>query len=62
MDRLHQECLEQMASDPTLTDEEKRELLLQLQLTDDEWKPIDLGEGAEPVSLTVINSRRGNEA
>ena len=61
LERLHEECVEQMTGDPGLTDEEKRELLRQLQLPDDEWEPIELPEGAEPVSVTIISSRRGNE-
>lgn len=61
LELLHQQYLEQMTNDLNLTDEEKRELLRQLQVPDDEWEPIELPEGAEPVSATIINSRRGNK-
>ncbi len=61
LERLHEECLAQMAGDPNLTEEEKRELLRQLQLPDDEWQPLELPEGAEPVSATIISNRRGNK-
>ena len=61
LERFHEECVDQMSGDPNLTDEEKRELLRQLQLPDDEWEPIELPEGSEPVSATIIRSRRGNK-
>lgn len=61
LERFHEECVDQMRSDPNLTAEEKRELLRQLELPDDEWEPIELAEGSEPVSATIIRSRRGNK-
>ncbi len=48
-----------MMADQDLTDEQKQELLRQVELPDDEWKPIELPEGAEPVSVTIIKMRRG---
>ncbi len=59
LERFHEECVGRMSSDPSLTDEEKRELLRQLGLPDDEWEPIELPEGSKPVSATLIRSRRG---
>ncbi len=56
---LYQFHLDQMLADPDLTDEEKQELLRQLELPDDEWQPTELPEGAEPFSVTVIKMRRG---
>jgi hypothetical protein len=61
LERFHEECVDQMSGDPNLTDEEKRELLRQLQLPDDEWEPIELPEGSEPVSATIIKTRRGSK-
>jgi hypothetical protein len=54
------ECsIADMMADPDLTDEQKQELLRQVELPDDEWKPIELPEGSEPVSVTIIKMRRG---
>ncbi len=52
-------CIAETLAEPSLTEEQKRELLRQLELTDDEWEPIKLPEGAEPVSVTIIKMRRG---
>jgi hypothetical protein len=56
---LHEQCMAQMMADPNLTEEEKQELLRQLELPDEEWEPVELPEGAEPVSETIIKMRRG---
>ena len=57
---LYEQCVSQMMNDPELTGAEKQELLRQLELPDEEWKPIDLPEGAEALSETIIKMRRGN--
>ena len=62
LQELHQQCLAQMLADPDLTEEEKQELLRQLELPDEEWEPVELPDGAEPVSETIIKMRRGNRA
>lgn len=56
---LYKQSVAEMLSDPELTDDEKQELLRQLELPDDEWKPTVLPEGAEPLSVTIIKMRRG---
>lgn len=56
---LFDQTIAEMMADPRLTDAEKQELLRQSQLPDDEWEPIQLPEGAEPVSVTLIKMRRG---
>lgn len=56
---LHQQCVAQMLADPDLTQEEKQELLRQLELPDEEWEPVELPEGTEPLSETIIKMRRG---
>lgn len=56
---LYEESIAQMMADPLLTDAQKQELLRQLALPDDEWEPIQLPEGAEPLSETIIKMRRG---
>lgn len=56
---LHEQCVAQMLADPHLTDEEKQRLLRELEMSDEEWQPIELPEGAEPVSVTLIKMRRG---
>lgn len=58
---LHAQCVAQMLADPHLTDEEKQRLLRELEMSDEEWQPIELPEGAEPVSVTLIKMRRGEE-
>ena len=45
----------EMMSDPRLTDEEKAELLRQLELPKEEWEPVEI-EG-EPLSETIIKLR-----
>lgn len=57
--QFYEECIAQMMTDPNLTEEEKQELLRQLELPDEEWEPIELPEGAEPISETIIKMRRG---
>lgn len=52
-------CIADTMADPTLTADEKQELLRQLALPDDKWQPIELPVGAEPVSVTLIKMRRG---
>jgi hypothetical protein len=59
LEHFYDECVAQMMADPRLTEEEKQELLRQLELPDEEWEPIELPEGAEPVSETIIKMRRG---
>lgn len=54
-------CIAETLADPDLTDVQKQELLGQLELLDEEWEPIKLPEGAEPVSVTIIKMRRGEE-
>ncbi|MGH9803148.1 MAG: hypothetical protein ACRD82_22515, partial [Blastocatellia bacterium] len=56
---LFQFHLDQMMADPELTEEEKQELLRQLELPEEEWQPTELPAGAEPLSVTVIKMRRG---
>jgi len=56
---LYQQSIAEMLAEPKLTDEEKRELLRQLTLPDDEWEPTVLPEDAEPLSVTLIKMRRG---
>jgi len=60
LQELYEDSLEQMLNDPNLTEEQKQELLRQLELPDEEWKPIELPENAEPVSETIIRMRRGS--
>ena len=57
--RHYEWCIADTLAHPALTDEEKQELLRQMELPDDEWEPIQLPEGAEPVSVTIIKMRRG---
>ncbi len=59
---LHEECVAQMLADPQLTEDEKQELLRQLDLSDEDWEPVELPEGATPVSETIIELRRGDFA
>ena len=60
LQHLYEQCLAQMTADADLTPEQKQELLLQLQLSDEDWEPIKLAEGVEPISETIIKMRRGN--
>ena len=47
----------EIAASTTLTEEEKRYLLVEMdQLSDDEWEPITVI--GEPVSETIIKDRR----
>jgi len=58
LDDFYEQSVKDMLSSPNLTDEEKQELLRQLSLPDDEWEPIELPPGAEPMSETIIRMRR----
>jgi hypothetical protein len=60
LQELYEDSLEQMLNDPDLTEEQKQELLRQLELPDEEWEPIELPANAEPVSETIIRMRRGS--
>ena len=60
LQELYEDSLEQMLNDPDLTEEQKQELLRQLELPDEEWEPTELPENAEPVSETIIRMRRGS--
>lgn len=57
---LHQQSVAQMLADPELTEEERQGLLRQLEVSDEDWQPVELPEGAEPVSETIIRSRQGD--
>ena len=56
---LHTQSIAQMINDPELTEVEKQELLRQLELTDENWVPVELPVGAEAVSETIIRLRQG---
>ena len=56
---LHVQSITQMMNDPTLTQAEKQELLQQLELSDADWVPVELPQGAEPISETIIRLRQG---
>ena len=56
---LHTQSIAQMMDDPALTETERQELLRQLELSDDDWVPVELPVGAEPVSETIIRLRQG---
>lgn len=58
-ENLYEYCIADMLADPNLTDEEKQKLLRELELPDEVWAPIELPEGAEPFSVTLIKMRRG---
>jgi hypothetical protein len=45
----------EMMTDPHLSDQEKAELLRQLELPEDRWEPVEI-EG-EPLSETIIKLR-----
>jgi hypothetical protein len=51
-----------MLADPRLTEDEKQELLRQLDLPDEGWEPVTLPEGVAPISETIIEMRRGDSA
>lgn len=57
---LHAKSVVQMLDDPELTEDEKAELLRQLEAKDEDWQPVELPAGAEPVSETIIRSRQGD--
>jgi len=59
LQQFYEECITQMTTDPNLTAEEKQEVLRQLELPDEEGEPIELPEGAELISETIIKMRRG---
>lgn len=56
---LHTQSIAQMLDDPALTAAEKQELIQQLELSDEDWVPVELPLGAEPVSETIIRLRQG---
>jgi hypothetical protein len=56
---LTQFWLDEMLADPDLTDEQKQQLLREMELPEEEWKLPEFPEGAEPLSVTVIRMRRG---
>lgn len=56
---LHAQSIAQMLNDPELTEAERQELLRQLELADDDWVPVELPLGAEPISETIIRLRQG---
>ncbi|HMV46760.1 MAG TPA: hypothetical protein PKC13_05755 [Blastocatellia bacterium] len=58
---LYHQGIAEMMANPKLTDAEKQELLRQLELPDEEWEPIALPEGAEPLSVTIIKMRHGEK-
>ena len=57
---LHEQCLAQLKADALLTGNQKEELLRQLELPDEQWEPIELSDGTEPISETIIKMRREN--
>lgn len=56
---LHEQCVAEMLADSNLMEEERQELLRQLALSDEDWKPVELPRDAEPVSETIIKLRQG---
>jgi hypothetical protein len=62
LQELHEQSVAQMLADPQLSEDEKQELLRQLDLSDEEWEPVELPEGAEPLSETILRLRRGDRA
>ncbi|HEY7545705.1 MAG TPA: hypothetical protein VID27_12515 [Blastocatellia bacterium] len=59
LQELHRQSIQQMLDDPSLTEDEKQELLRQIDLKDEDWEPVELPEGAEPLSKTIIEMRQG---
>lgn len=59
LQELHGQSVQQMLDDPDLTEDEKQELLRQIDLKDEDWEPVELPEGAEPLSKTIIRMRQG---
>jgi hypothetical protein len=57
---LHEQSVAEMLSDPELTEAEKQELLRQLEVSDEDWQPVELPDGAELVSETIIRLRQGD--
>lgn len=55
---LHDQCIAQMQADEHLTENQRQELLRQLDLPEDQWESITLPDGDEPVSETIIKMRR----
>ncbi len=51
---LPAQSVAQMVADPELTEVEKQELLRQLELSDEDWVPVELPIGVESVSETII--------
>ena len=56
---LHAQSVAQMMTDPELTEAEKQELLRQLELSDEDWRPVEWPVGAELVSETIVRLRQG---
>ena len=56
---LHSHSIKQMMNDPVLTAAEKEELLRQLDLPDEDWLPVEMPLGSEPISETIIRLRQG---
>jgi hypothetical protein len=52
---MFDQMIAEMMADPRLTDEEKAQLLADLEKPDSEWEPIKI-EG-EPLSETIIKMR-----
>src|SRR5438046_9845158 len=58
-DSMYEQSIADLMADPRLTNEERQQVLNELELPDEEWEPIRLPEGAEPISDTLIKMRRG---
>jgi hypothetical protein len=54
-DELFDQRIAEMMADPRLTDEEKAQLLADLEKPDSEWEPIKIK--GEPLSETIIKMR-----
>lgn len=52
---LLDQMIAQMLADPRLTDEEKAQLLADLEKPDSEWEPVKIK--GEPLSETIIKMR-----
>jgi len=52
---LCEQMIAEMMADPRLTDEEKAQLLADLEKPDSEWEPVEVT--GEPVSETIIKMR-----
>lgn len=58
-DDMFDQLLAEMMADPRLTDEEKTQLLADLEKPDSEWEPIKIK--GEPLSETIIKMRGPRE-